>query len=887
MNTTTPGLVSDGLLRRFGRWHTVLFLVYVVGLVALIVTAVRPDWTDTEGPTHSAVAALLAPGAWYTAGAMAVLAVLLAQRIRAITTASTSSVHPWIAGFLVLSSIALSFTSYSACQMAYEPAAGQPFTGNGPFDPVIRPFIDSISLFAFAYYDPFVTDLGHCTYLPPLALLTSRLIAATATSSFILAMLFSFSERSNAIRSIRRAPEIQVAIGIDADSADFLASIARDSAGDSTSSAADLVVLTRFPDRPEVERVRAEGARVVTVDLENPDTIRRLIRTTSIRRLYLLHSDAAINLHRLRELSREFTGIPRSRFSLLSRSTDHEQPTCSIQSAVVRIDNVWDAEDWRAQEIGKEGIEISVVGLYESTAQALVRPFRDPARDTLAELFGDTQMHNDAFPQPDRNFPRSTRNFVICGSSQLTLGLLSALNRTAYEEGRLRIALASGLQKAQQEDSSAESPHPPPPPPSNCVAVHLIAPEASSIASSFEARVRRRQLLRRRDDDVQPLHIHPVDADPAFSTVKKVLNSIVAEDGDPPPVVIVTDSVSSDFALLATMIADISAHDATVYEHNEAVWTPVSRGPLGLRHYGLNLGAPMGDPGEASHAIAQLDDVRAIAELAHTEYLLNWVDRPEAQKGKKARRAAQNYWEELDPFFRQDNERPARQALRNLRNLREKGPVAFLVDGQSDEARAELDVWLQSGDADARSAQAVLLAALRRPSAPNFEPPLSDEMARAVFIRFAQLEHESWLRKRHEADPPWTRPTLADLGFGRSERPDGTYFLPSPGSELSALSMDEQHKNTDVLTWQQLCSKTEQQKMHDGEWEALTSGADRLAEGAFTEFSRHAKIRDPGKVFNQVVTVLYHLDALGYLSAVLGEGKVDSASMPDDRAAST
>lgn len=881
MNTTNPGFVSGGILRRFGRWYSVLALLYVVGLIALIATAARPSWTDTDGTMHWVVAALLAPGAWYSAAAMAVLAVLIAQRIRAITTASSTNIHPWMAAFLVASSIALSFTSYSACQMAYEPTADRPFTGNGPFDPVIRPFLDSISLFAFSYYDPFVTDLGHCTYLPPLALLTSRLIAAIATSSFVLAMIFAFGERSNAVRSIRRAPEIQVAIGVDPESADFLASIARDGSVDSESSPSDLVVLTRLPDGPEVERVRAEGARVVSVDIDNPVAIRKILRSTPIRRLYLLHSDAAINLRRLRELQDELTGAPRTRFSLLARSAADANPKCSITSAVVRIDNVWDAEDWRAQEIGKEGIEISVVGLYESTAQALVQPFRTPMRDVLAKVFAGTSMHEDAVPASERTSPTSTRDFVICGTSQLTLGLLSALNRSAYEEGRLRVALDSRRYRDQLEGwrksrDDSPKPPPPPPPPTECIAVHLVAPEASSIARSFDARVRRRQLLRWRDDDVHPMRIDPVDADPTFSEVKKVLDSIVTADGDPPPVVIVTDTVTADFGLLATMVADISARDATVYEHNEAVWTPVSRGPLGLRHYGLNLGAPMGDPGEASRAIALLDDVRAIAELAHTEYLINWVPRSDAEKDKESRRAAQNYWDELSVFYRQDNERPTRQALQNLRALRRRGPAAFLGGGESADAEMALDNWLTPGEGETRSANGVLLeavlGALRRAGWPSDSPTLDDEVFRSVFVRFARIEHESWLAKRSKVTPPWTRPSAAEKGYVPKKFLDGTYMVQDRRSTLSALDMERQQKNLDVLLWHQLCSEEEQRKLHNGaDWTTLTSRVKRLANDAALEFSEQVDVRDPGKVFSQVITVLYHLDALGYLAAVLGE----------------
>lgn len=863
---TPPDSAFRKLLQRFGPGYIAVGLIYLTGLVALISTAVRPSWTGPDGPLPSALGTLLAPSAWYIAAAMALLAVLLAQRINAVSASSPGRVDPWTAGFLILSSVSLSFPAYSACQFA-----SASLFGNWSFDPVISPFVDSISLFAFSYHDPFSTDLGHCSYLPPLALLTSRLVAVIATSSAVVAIIFSFSERANVVRSIRRAPEVQVAIGIDSESADFLASIAREGARDSSSRPADLVVLTLLPDRPEVERVRAEGARVVKVDLDNPTAISKLFRKTPIRRLYLLHSDAATNLRNFKELVDHFTRVPQRRSPFRKAEAGSPDLACSIQSVVVRVDNVWDAEDWRAEHIGREDVEVSVVGLYESTAQALIQPFRTPARDILTEKFAGTTMHDESNPEPGRREPLSTRHFVICGSSQLTLGLLSALSRSAYEEGRLRTALDTSRAREGEERARLSSPSRR----SACVTVHLVATEASSISASFEGRIRRRQILPWQDDDAHPIHIVPVDVSPTFSAVKEVLGSIVLKDGAPPPVVIVTDTVDADSGLLGTMVADISAPDATVYEHNDAIWAPVTLGPLGLRQYGLNLGAPMGNTDDASRAIALLDDARAIAELCHAEYLLNYVDVRDARKPRSERRGAQNYWGALGNFYRQDNERPVRQALRNLRILKAKGAQAFQQTDEAGDEKTALEAWLMPAPGQPLSEQSLLLEGilevLRRFASTAGGRPLDDESANAVFLRFARSEHESWQTKRLEDSPSWTRPTIADRGYTPMKFLDGTYLLHDAQCELSALEAERAHKNLDILSWPQLISHEEQAQVRLEEWRAETSRIEELAEGAFLEFSGQDRIRTPGKVFGQVITVLYHLDALGYLSAVLGK----------------
>lgn len=884
-----------------GTGYLILGAVYLVVLVIMTVTAAIPGWTDRDGPGPLWLSVAMSPGAWYTALAMAVVALILAHRVNTVSPSPPGRFDPYMAAFLISSSMILSFTAYTACQAHYVPPGGGPFTGIGPFDAVVRPLIDSIALFAFSYYDPFITDLGHCDYVPPLAMLTSRFIAVVATFSAVLAVIISLGDRAKDLRRIRRASEVDVAIGLDADSTDFLASIARKRRSDPTSNSA-LVVLTRLPDREEVTLLRSEGALVIAVDLDSHAAIRDVFRSTPLKNLYLLHKDAAVNIRRFDLLVSHWEKAShrsvRSRIwgwlmdavhyadDVLSGDlpprTDAATPVSSlgIHNAVVRIDNVWDAEDWRAHEIGRRDIRVSVVGLYESTAQALVHPFRHPTEDVLREKFGETRLWTEVHPTRRECPPRSTTDFVVCGPSQLTLGVLSALARSAYEEGRLREAL--GASDVPSDAAGGRSGRPGSEP--TRVTVHLVSPEASFIAESFTERIRRRRLLAGDGVNSNPIRVRSVNEDPTFQSVSAVLASIASSDVAARPVVIITDSPSTRSTLLGTTIADLQPLTGAVFEHNDAVWTPVSTGTSRLRQYGLNLGAPMGDPGEAARAIASLDDARAIAELLHAEYLVNWVSPVAAAPEAAERRPAQRLWATLDPFLRRDNERPVLVALQELRELSKlnksnssTGSEGVLVPPPSESEAASLERWLDPRHTeDALSNRRTLypiLEALCGSELRRNGRKLDHHDARAVFIALARAEHESWLAIRQASRSRWRRPTVAERGFAPKNRPDGTSLAFDPRLVTPRLQLESLRLSPEVLAWEDLVSTERQIALLREELVSASAGTPRasdLVDQELADYCALVPLPDPAKVFGQVVTVLCHLDALGYLSAVLG-----------------
>lgn len=891
---TTSRAESDARKRhgRLGPGYLVLGVLYAVGLAGLAITAAAPELTSRDALHPAWVSGLFAPGAWYTALAIVFLTLVLAQRVHRLSGAAPGRFDPWMASFLIGSFMVLSLTAYTSCQMHYSPSDSSSFTGTGPFDVVLQPLLDSMALFTFTYNDPFVTGSAQCDYVPPLAMLTSRIIAALTTASAVFAVIISLSDRTKTIRTVRKAPSIDVAIGLDTESADFLSSIAQ-AAGNADTSRNQLVVLTRLPEREEVQRLRTEGVLVIRVDLDDLTAIRDIFQSTPIENLFLLHSDASQNLKRFDDILRQWKTADhhqslRKRVSagvtdllhgiddLLAGIAPHRtgaqtrEPAPAISNVVVRIDNVWDAEDWRAREIGRRDVSVSVVGLYENTAQALVMPFRNPASDVLRTKFGATTMWRES-PGSSADEPSdSTTHFVICGESQLALALLAALGQSAYEEGRLRTALnASAMRDGTEGWLPRELHH-------RGVTIHLISPLASSIAESFRSRVQRRQLLPDRDPDLHPIRIKAHDNVPDLSSVRQALESITSADPTSRPVVIVTETVSEHSGLLATMIADLPFPIEAVFEHSDTVRTPVSFGGSKLRRYGLNLGASMGENGEAARAIASLNDARAVAELLHAEYLLNWVSAKDAGLPQAERRSAQRLWDSLDQFYREDNVRPVRVALTTLREIRSPDREDSVL-ATTEAEDAALENWLGSlrevdspGD-DHRVSS--ILAILGAPRAQPVQQYLNAASPKSVLIALTRAEHQSWRDIRRSPGQGWRRPTPSERGFTPRREAGGTYLRFDAEQVSSRLELDRRRISPEVLEWVELISAEAQLVLLRESWDESTKGLRQKpddADKAYADYIAQSPTLDPWKVFGQVVTVLGHLDALGYLSAVLG-----------------
>ena len=118
-----------------------------------------------------------------------------------------------------------------------------------------------------------------------------------------------------------------------------------------------LVVITGASD-DRMQRARRQGARVVLVDFNTPATLVSLRLWRHLSRLYLMAPDPAINLMWLDLISRRLSeGAHKQRLPL-----------------IVRMDDPWLAQAWRAQQFGGSDTRwaADVVGKYEVTAGRLL-----------------------------------------------------------------------------------------------------------------------------------------------------------------------------------------------------------------------------------------------------------------------------------------------------------------------------------------------------------------------------------------------------------------------------------------------------------------------------------------------------------------------------------
>jgi hypothetical protein len=182
------------------------------------------------------------------------------------------------------------------------------------------------------------------------------------------------------------ADSVTAIVGVDDDTLSIISGVARTLDRRST-----LVVITSASD-DRVNRARRQGARVVLVDFNAPSTLVSLRLWRHLGRLYLMAPDPAINLLWLDLISRRLAEVgDKQRLPL-----------------IVRIDDPWLAEAWRAQQFGGSDTRwaADVVGKYEVTAGRLLDGIIATGK---------------------------TKRVFVCGTSQLTLALCADLTRRALE----------------------------------------------------------------------------------------------------------------------------------------------------------------------------------------------------------------------------------------------------------------------------------------------------------------------------------------------------------------------------------------------------------------------------------------------------------------------
>lgn len=320
------------------RWVRIsLSAVALILLAWLCVLAVRPSAADAL-PTW--LNWFGRPGSWPTVTVVvAVLVALCALAFRARGVRRSPNVPIAVVAGLAATGAVLGFSSYWDCHDATHPAFFQPLTWTAA---LVKGGVGDMTL------------NGHvCPKTTPAALVVARLAALgaifTGLAGVVIALFRSQVDRLRA----SRAGAVTVVVGIDDDTRSLVSSIAATLDRRST-----LVVVTGGPDEPGEQEARLQGGRAVSVDFNAPETLESLSLWRNLERLYLMSADPATNLLWLDAITRALAVVGhRQRLPL-----------------IIRIDDPWQAEAWRAQQLGGSDTRwaADAVGKYEVTARRLL-----------------------------------------------------------------------------------------------------------------------------------------------------------------------------------------------------------------------------------------------------------------------------------------------------------------------------------------------------------------------------------------------------------------------------------------------------------------------------------------------------------------------------------
>ena len=351
--------------------RSALYAVATV-LIGYLILLARWPWLRDEAPLG--LRWFGEPGSWPSIAIGAVLLAAVALLVFRSPGARRPGAPLALVAGLGLLSVLIGLMSYWSC---YDDAGDPRF---------FRPLMWTASLVKGSI-DDHAIDGQTCPSPTPVALEIARLSALAAIFLSVVGVATAlFQSRLDRLR-VHFARSVTAIVDMDDDSQSMVNAVARQMNRSGT-----LAVLTANPDRPCVQEVRANGARVVTVDFTRPETIRSLSLWRKLNGLYLLSADPSGNLLRLRTITKRLDEVgKRQRLPL-----------------IVRIDDPWQAEAWRAQHFGGSETRwaADAVGKYEVTANQL-----------LDRIIGRDDV----------------RRILICGTSRLTLALCSDLAQRQLE----------------------------------------------------------------------------------------------------------------------------------------------------------------------------------------------------------------------------------------------------------------------------------------------------------------------------------------------------------------------------------------------------------------------------------------------------------------------
>ena len=314
------------------------------------------------------------PGSWPTIAIIVGLLVALCALTFRTHYGSRSGNLPirLIAGLAATSTLT-GMSSFWACHDNTHPLFFQPLTWTA-------------SLFTGEMTD-FTMNGQTCPSITPDALVVARLAAFGAIFTGLAGVVTAlFRSQVDRLRA-NRADSVAAVIGIDDDTRSMVSAIVQTLDRRST-----LVVISGGPNDPGEQEARVHGSCVVWVDFNAPATMESLKLWRNLDRLYLMSADPSTNLFWLDVITRVLAAV------------GHKQRL----PLIVRIDDPWQAEAWRAQQFGGSDTRwaADAVGKYEVTARWLLDDIIEAA--TIERVF-------------------------VCGTSELTLALCADLSRRKLE----------------------------------------------------------------------------------------------------------------------------------------------------------------------------------------------------------------------------------------------------------------------------------------------------------------------------------------------------------------------------------------------------------------------------------------------------------------------
>lgn len=355
----------------FGALRAALFAVALLLIGWLCLLAVQPSVADK---LPGWLSRFCQPGsATSITIVLSVLVALCVLTFRSHSARGSRNVPVGVIVGLAATSAVLAFSSFWNCHDAKHPE-------------FFQPLVWTIALVKGGISD-FMQDGQTCPYVAPDALWVARLTAMgaifTGLAGVVIALFRSQVDRLRA--SLARS--ITAVVGIDDETRSMVSVIAG-----TLDRSTTLVVVTGGWESPGAQETRIHGGRVVSLDLNAPDALTSLSMWRHLERLYLMSADPQTNQSWLDTITRELSTV------------DHKQRL----PLTVRIDDPWQAEAWRAEQLGGSDTRwaADAIGKYEVTARWLLES--TIATNTVEHVF-------------------------VCGTSELTLALCADLTRRKLE----------------------------------------------------------------------------------------------------------------------------------------------------------------------------------------------------------------------------------------------------------------------------------------------------------------------------------------------------------------------------------------------------------------------------------------------------------------------